>query len=170
MTTKPPASVDDAPQMFPSGRISFRIDNDLFELPVPRIGQLRKLRQRHWDINDEINQATRESVQRLQDAQDELAVITDQRKAKDLSDEDYRALARKANDLVAELDRIERQAQRDVTELREALAVGWVREACSLLGRPIPEDDDDLPIWCFRLSTVKDFLEHWMTHPSPRGV
>ena len=62
-------------------------------------------------------------------------------------------------------------------------AVGWFRLALDVLSSirvadPAPGEDvpdgvlavDDLPGWMSQLGTARKFMEHWMTHPSPRGI
>jgi phage host-nuclease inhibitor protein Gam len=164
---------DDAPIMHRSGAIQAHIDGQLVTFPTPKIGQLRRLRDLHHEANDKVNAITTEYNAKQASIGEQLEALQ-QEMTTAATDDDAMAAVKdarvKLSTLRAEIDALVRDGQRAAIDAQTDLAAEWFTAAAKeLVGIDLPPLDD-LPVWMGRLGSVRSFVEHWMTHPSPRGV
>jgi len=179
-------AVDDTPIMHLSGAIQFHLGPDLVTLPCPKIGQLRRLRDAHHAANDRVRETHAEFETQRQAILDELSQMQQRLTSADTDDDGIAAAADAKEKLVGlqlRLEALTRDATRKAQDVGFDAAVGWFRLALDVLSSirvadPAPGEDvpdgvlavDDLPGWMSQLGTARKFMEHWMTHPSPRGI
>lgn len=176
-TSDPAATPDpgqDGPILHKSGAVQFHLDDGtLVTLRAPKIGQLRDLKDQHRQATAAVRALAEEAQARTKALQAELDEI---RAGLNTVDDDDAAKARTdaANlrfvEILAEIGQISDDAAERQWDAGAAAAADWFCTAIATVGGVTPPAADELPGWMAQLSSVRRLVEHWMTHPSPRGV
>lgn len=173
-----PVGLGDLPDLRPDGSIRFSIDDVDYRLRMPRLGELRQLRDSRDAIRDQARIAGAEAQRDVDDLVAKKDEITT-RLAEVTERDEMDRIAADLLDLGKEIEERFEAAQREMSERIASWTIGWFREAVALLSRPrgsdpsealtLP-DDDDLPVWCSVISSTSEWIEHWMTHPKRPGA
>lgn len=170
---------DLGPELRADGTIRFQIDDQRVRLRMPRLGELRHLKESRAALLDQL----REEAHKHDDEEARVRGLQEQAKQRlrDAKDEDQlQESGRELRALVEEVTRVTERITNEMEQTQQRLVIEWFRSAVRLLSRPkgsdveeafrLPDDDDDLPVWAGGLSTTTDWIEHWMTHPKRPGA
>lgn len=162
-----------------SGRIQFHLFGELKTVPTPTLGQLKKLKAAHHDANDLVNSLSNKLVEETGAAADRLdeartKLIEIEKRVEENPTAKIRKDLTAARNLVNQIDtdykveatRVKREAEQAAMQA----ATDWFVNMFDMFNLAKVDDPDDLPAWCGQLGLVRQFVEHWMTFPSPRGV
>jgi hypothetical protein len=152
----------------PDGTVTIRLDDGVRRLRRPKVGELRRLKDRYRDELDAI-QSVAEHVR------SEGAHIAIERAGLPIAESDEGSRMR-----LDELKHEERNLLRALNEAKEGAALSWLRFAFEggehygehvngLADKPLPVDDD-LPSWFLSLEAGRSLLDHWQTAPPLHGA
>lgn len=162
-----------------SGRIQFHLFGELKQVPTPTLGQLKKLKTAHHEANDLVNslsnqllEQTKTTAERADKARAKLADIQARVDANptEKARKDLTKAQAEVNQLLTDFNAESTRVKRETEDAALQAAVDWFITVFDMFNLAKVEDPDDLPAWCGQLGLVRQFVEHWMTFPSPRGV
>lgn len=152
----------------PDGTVTIQLDDGPRRLRRPKVGELRRLKDRFRDAVDGIQAtAQRVRVQGASNAQERAGLPLDE------SDEAARMR-------LDELKHEDRTLVQELEAAKEAAALSWLRfvfeggdhygeHVNGLADKPLPVDDD-LPAWFLNIDAGRALLDHWQTAPPLHGV
>lgn len=177
-TEAPEPTPDSAPELRPDGTIRFDIDAITYRLRMPRLGELRELKEARVAVIESCRAEAAKFEEQERLLRDQVADAKAALNSADDGDELQTAGA-ELRRLLGSIRDTSEQISADLHAHSQTQVIGWVRLAVAKLSRPkgsdlalaepLP-DEDDLPVWAGAMETTTAWLEHWMTYPKRPGA
>lgn len=131
------------------GTVIVRVEGETYRLRRPKTGEYRKLREGLHNLQDEITRLTAEASDGISGAPEDNAT----------TEERMRFVM------------AQRGGGRELTDKAEQLSIDWLRQCFDTLAdQPLPEGDDDLPVWLWAGDFTAELLGHWRERPFSSGA